>query len=238
MSRNYIRITTVFFGLVSMFTLQNALASNQFLYFGVAPVYSSTYFGWQNVDTSSNTNPSANGSDVINGTNAETQIGIFIGYGVLLDKIYLGMEGGAQFGKRQDTSVTQDFNSLVPLNNTMTMSDIYLIDFRPGYVLGGKNSMLYGIIGLNTANFSAVQQTNDGIIVQDSGDIRRDGLRLGLGYNLGLGQHFMARVEYVFTKFSDFQFTDTYPNNTQTHTWELSPYSNEVSLGLSVVFNI
>lgn len=239
MLRIYPKIIAIFLSITGILSFQSAMASNsQFIYFGIAPTYSSTYFGWQNADTSDDTNPEANGADVVNSSNSTTQIGIFIGYGVLLDKIYLGVEGGTQFGERKGASETQDFNNQIPLDNTVTMSDIYLVDFRPGYIMGDKNSMLYGIIGLNTANFSAVQQTSDGVIVQDSGDIRRNGVRLGLGYNLGLGKHFMARVEYVFTKFSNFQFTATCPDDSETHTWQLNPYSNEVSLGLSVIFNV
>lgn len=238
MLRVYSRIIAVFLSIVGVFSVQTAMASNQFLYFGVAPTYSSTQFSWENADMSGESNPAANGTDVVNNATQTTQIGVFIGYGVVLDKIYLGVEGGTQFGDRKATSDTQDYNNQVPFNNTATMSDIYLVDFRPGYIMGDKNTMFYGIIGLNTANLSAVQQTTDGVIVQDSGSIRRDGLRLGLGYNLGLGQHFMARAEYVFTKFSDFQFTDVFPDGSEVHTWRLNPYSNEISLGLAVVFNL
>jgi opacity protein-like surface antigen len=228
MLRNYAKILALFLSIVGIFNIQNALASNQFIYFGVAPTYSNTHFGLANAGANTNTIDNANGV---------AQLGVFAGYGILIDKIYLGVEGGTQFGKRKASSDTQDFYTQAQLSNTATMSDIYLVDFRPGYIMGDKNSMLYGIIGLNTANFSAVQ-TSGGVTVQDSGEIRRDGVRLGLGYNLGLGAHFMARVEYVFTKFSNFQFTDTFPDGSAAQTWELNPYSNEISLGLSMIFNI
>lgn len=229
----------VFVGVtLALLGVQGAFAGNQFIYFGAAPTYSSTNFDWTNADTSTDTNPADNGRPVINQASGNTQVGLFIGYGVLIEKIYFGVEGSTQFGQRTATSTTQDYNNQVPLNNTATMKDIYIVDFRPGYVVGSKNSMIYGIIGLNTANFSAEQQTNNEVIVQDSGTFRRDGLRLGLGYSLGLGEHFMARVEYAYTQFGSFQFTDSFPNNTEIHTWEVDPSSNEFNLGLSVIFNI
>lgn len=217
---------------------QTALAGNQFFYIGAEPVYVQTNFNWTNDDVNGESNPQANGVAVIDDTNADTQLGLFIGYGLLIDKIYLGVEGATQVGTRTATSTTQDYNTQMTLNNKATMSDIYIVDFRPGYVLGGKNSMIYGILGLNTANFEINQETGSGVIVQDSSTSRRNGLRLGLGYNLGLGKYLMARLEYVYTQFSDFEFTDYYPDMSQLHTWQLSPYSNELSLGISLIFNI
>lgn len=228
----------VFIGVVGFGCVQNALADGQYIYGGVAATYSSTRFNWQNVDNRNDTNPAANGQMVIGQANTNTQAGLFIGYAALINYIYLGIEGATQFGHRSAASETRDYNNQQPLHNTATMGDIYIVDFRPGWVFWDKNSLIYGIFGLNTANFNAEQQNSDGIVVQDSGPMRQNGLRLGVGYNLGLGKHFMARVEYVFTKFSDFQFSDTFPDGTETHTWQLDPYSNEVSLGLALIFNI
>lgn len=228
----------IFILIASFIGMQNAVAGYQFLYAGVAPVYSLTNVDWQNADTNANTNPEANGRDVINDTHTNTQVGAFIGYGVLLDRIYLGVEGGTQFGQRKAASQTLDYNTQLPLSNQVTMSSIYTVDLRPGFVLGDKNSLLYAIVGLNSSSFEAEQTNDTGAIVQASGSTRTNGIRVGAGYNLGLGKYFMARVEYVFTKFSGFQFSDTFPDGSETHTWEVNPYSNEINFGLAVIFNL
>lgn len=229
---------TIFSIFICLPCITPALAGNQLIYFGAAPVYSSTNFDWTNIDNSSDTSPEANGQSVITHTAEKTQLEVFIGYGFLLDRIYMGVEGATQFGQRKATSQTQDFVTQDNLNNKAMMKDIYIVDFRPGYILWDKNTMAYGILGFNSSTFEVEQQNDDGAIVQDSGPFRRDGVRVGLGYNLGLGSHFAARVEYVYTKFLDFQFSATYPDGSEVHTWKVNPSSNEVSLGLSVVFNL
>ncbi len=238
MFKMYKKILAFGCGMLGAGISQSALADHQFIYAGLMPTYSVTQFDWKNVSTSPNLNPATNGQTILDQTSSNTQIGAFIGYGVLIDKVYLGVEGAAQFGDRKATSQTRDPNTQQALNNTVTMSDIYIVDFRPGYVLNDKNTMIYGILGLNMASFNANQQNDNGDFVESSGSIRKNGIRLGLGYNLGLGRHFMARAEYAFTKFSDFQYTNTFFNGAETQTCSLNPYSNEVSLGLSVVFNV
>ena len=114
------------------------------------------------------------------------------------------------------------------------MSDIYTVDFRPGFILGHTHSVLYGIAGLNTAKFTAQQENSEAAVVQDNGGMRRNGLRFGGGYSLELGKFFMVRVEYVYTKFSDFQFRDTVPNSKESHTWDLGSSSSEVTAGLAL----
>ena len=225
-------------GIIAAGISHYAVAGNQYIYAGIMPTYAITNFDWTNADTSADTNPNANGQAILNDTNSTTQLGVFLGYGVLLDRIYLGMEGSILFGDRTATSTTTDFNNPMQLNNKLIMNDVYIVDFRPGYVFFDKNSMIYGVLGLNTANFEAQQSTDSEGIVTDSGPLRENGIRIGIGYNLGLGEHFMARVEYVFTKFQDFQFTDTYPDGSETHTWDINPDSNEISVGLAAVFNI
>jgi opacity protein-like surface antigen len=232
------RSLSVGLGIVAAGISHYALAGNQYIYAGIMPTYAVTNFDWTNADTGADSNPDANGQVVLNNTDSTTQVGTFLGYGVLLDRIYLGIEGSLLFGNRSATSTTTDFNNQMQLNNKLTMNDIYMIDFRPGYILFDKNSMIYGVIGLNTANFEAEQSSSTAGEVTDSGPMRENGIRIGLGYNLGLGEHFMARVEYVYTKFQDFQFTDTFPDGSETHTWDINPDSNEISVGLAAVFNI
>lgn len=229
------RRTFVLMGMIlGMFSTEKAWADSQFVYLGAEPVLSWTHFIWENADTSSNSTPDANGETVIGQTTGALQAGIFAGYGVVIDWIYLDVEGAAQLGKRSASSTTLNEHTQEPLYNTETMSDIYTIDFRPGFILGHTHSVLYGIAGVNTAKFTAKQENNDGAVVQDNGGMRRNGLRFGGGYSLELGKFFMVRVEYVYTKFSDFQFTDTVPNSKESHTWNLGSSSNEVTAGLAL----
>lgn len=212
-----------------MITARHALASNQFFYFGVAPTYNVTSFNWTNYNQT-----------LVN-TVSSQQVGLFLGYGVLVDYIYLGFEGGAQLGKRTTNKNFTNYDSNTMMNYKAIMSDIYIFDFRPGFVWRDKNSMFYGILGLNSANFNLEQkdrQSNQ--VIANTGSIRRNGLRVGLGYNLGLSRYIMARVEYIYTKFSKF---DGINNNdvdedNQVQDWQLNPYSNEISLGLAFVVNI
>jgi len=221
-------IWVISLGLVYMAGMNNALAGSQFIYVGVAPTYSMTNFDWTVEDTKEN---------IINNTQNNTQIGVMVGYGVLINRIYIGVEGATQFGERTAASQTHDVDTGEPLSNKVTMSDIYVVDFRPGYVLNGKNSLIYGIVGVNSSTFQAKQTNSAGEVVQDSDSDRSHGIRLGAGYNLGLGRHFMARVEYVFTTFSTIEFSDN-DNDNQTQSWKLKPYSNEINVGLAVVFNL
>lgn len=204
-------------------------ASNQYIYLGGNTIFSNTQFNWENADNSQN---------VLTDSTKTTQLGVFLGYGVVIDSIYLGAEGGIQFGSRKAQNELFNDNLQMDLENQLTMSEIYMVDFRPGYVFWNKNNLIYGILGLNTANFHAQQWSDeDNNNVFNSGPMRENGLRIGVGYNLALGRYFMARVDYVFTKFFINQFQETYVNG-QTVTWQLNPYSNEVSIGLAVVFNI
>ncbi|MBS0352092.1 MAG: hypothetical protein JSR33_13110 [Proteobacteria bacterium] len=215
-------------------------ATGQYVYFGIMPTFSVTNLNWQIVNVSDqdqNDLPGA-GETLLDGSTSNTQLGLFTGYGVLLKKFYLGVEGGMEFGRREAQSNGSDLITEEHLTNQVTMSDIFLVDFRPGYVLTDKNTMLYGIVGLNLPRFRATQVTDDGELIQDSGYVRKNGYRLGLGYNLGLGRYFMGRIEYVFTKFPDFQFTDTFDNGDCSETSRLKVYSNEINLGLSFVVNI
>lgn len=216
------KLKMLFLGSI-LFSLSSAQAGNQFIYVGAEPVYSITNFDW--------TNTPAGGQEqaIIHSSTNTTNAGIFAGYGILTDKVYLGLEGSTQFGKREATSQTQAFNTQAPLNNKATMSDVYIVDFRPGYLLGEKNSLLYGILGMNSANFNANQTDADGVVEQNSGSIRRTGFRLGVGYNLGLSHYLMARAEYAYTKFSKFDFLDID---------QMNPSSNEISLGLAFVIHI
>jgi opacity protein-like surface antigen len=229
MQRAYRSILGLMLGVMGVLAAPVATAGHQFLYVGVMPVYASTNFNWKNT---------VNNQTLIDKANGVTQIGLFLGYGVLVDKIYLGVEGSTQLGHRNADSHTTDPATQASQSNSATMSDIYIVDFRPGYIFGDKNSMLYGIAGLNTANFSARQKDVSSMVTQDSGTTRENGLRLGAGYNLGLGRHFMARVEYVFTKFSAFEFSTTAPAGSVAQNWKFNPYSNEVNLGLSIIFNL
>ncbi len=203
-------------------------ADNQYIYIGGNGVFSNTQFNWENAD---------NSQKVIADSIKTTQAGAFIGYGVVVDSIYLGAEGGIQFGARKAENEYFDNNWRMHLTDQVAMSEIYIVDFRPGYVFWNKNNLIYGILGLNTANFRAQQWDEDNNYIFDSGPMRENGLRLGVGYNLALGRHLMARVDYVFTKFFINQFQETFANG-QTTTWQLNPYSNEISVGLAVIFNI
>ncbi len=219
---------------LSVFSLEKAWADSQFIYLGAEPVLSWNHFIWQNADTSNNSTPDANGETVINQTTGALQAALFTGYGVVIDWIYLDVEGAIQLGKRSASSTTLNENTQETFYNTETMNDIYTVDFRPGFILWHTHSVLYGIAGLNTAKFTAQQENSEGVIVQDNGGMRRNGLRFGGGYSLELGKFFMVRVEYVHTKFSDFQFTDTVPNSKESHTWDLGLSSNEVTAGLAL----
>ncbi len=225
--RNKITLVSLILVLISI--VSTSWANNQYIYLGGSTIFSDTQFNWKNAD---------NSQDVLNDSTKTTQIGTFIGYGVVVDSIYLGAEGGAQFGSRKSQKEIFDNNWQMDLQNQVIMSEIYIIDFRPGYIFLNKNNLLYGILGLNTANFHVQQwdEVNNNNIF-DSGPMRENGLRIGLGYNLALGRYLMARVDYVFTKFFVNQFQETLDNG-QTVTWQLNPYSNEVSIGLAVVFNV
>jgi hypothetical protein len=215
-------------------------AGGQFVYFGVMPNFSVTHMNWQIVNVSDEDNPNLPGAGqtLLDGSTGNTQFGVFTGYGVLLQKFYLGVEGGALLGRREIESGGSDTITEQHLTNEVTMSDIFLIDFRPGYVLKDNNTMLYGILGLNLPRFKATQSTDDGNVIQDSGYIRHNGYRLGVGYNLGLGRYFMGRIEYVFTDFPNLQFTNTCDNGDFSETSRLKVYSNEINLGLSFVLNV
>jgi opacity protein-like surface antigen len=234
MLRTFVKISLLTGMTLGMFSTEKAWADSQFIYLGAEPVLSWTHFNWQNADTSSNSTPDANGETVMAQNTGALQAGLFIGYGVVIDWIYLDVEGATQLGKRSASSTTLNEQTQEPLYNTQTMSNIYTVDFRPGFLLGHTHSVIYGIAGFNTAKFTASQENSEGTIVQDNGGMRRNGLRFGGGYSLDLGKFFMVRVEYVYTKFSDSQFTDTVPNSKESHTWDIGSSSSEVNAGLAL----
>lgn len=211
-----------------MITVHHALASNQFFYFGVAPSYNVTSFNWTNYN------------QTLGNSVSSQQVGLFLGYGVLVDYIYLGFEGGAQLGKRTTNKNFTNYDNNIMMSYKATMSDIYIFDFRPGFVWRDKNSMFYGILGLNSANFNLEQKDRlSNQVIANTGSIRRNGLRVGLGYNLGLSRYVMARVEYIYTKFTKFDGIDNnVDEDNQIQDWQLNPYSNEISLGFAFVVNI
>ncbi len=206
-----------------------AEAQNQYIYFGFMPVFSQTSFSWNN----SNTN-----QELLDKSKSNTQVGAFIGYAVLLDQVYLGIEGSAQFGNRNSSTQVLDEQLQQTVINSVTMNNIYVVDFRPGYVIGGRNSLIYGILGINMASFVTQQEDTAGNIIEEAGSFRKNGIRAGVGYNLGIGKYLMARVEYVFTKFNDFQLSPTTPQGNLLETWDLNPYSNEITLGLAIVLRV
>lgn len=212
--------------ILSLISIEKAEAGDQYFYAGVAPVYSFTNFDWRNLTTETTIN---------NDTVTSTQAYLFLGYGVLLNRIYLGIEGGAQLGNRNASNSTTD-PVLGDISNKISMNNGYVVDFRPGYVLSDKNTMIYGILGFTTVKFITHQEDDDGIVFNNSN--RRNGMRFGAGYNLGLGRYFEARIEYAFTKYFGYQFSNTLPDGTVINTEEIDPNSHEISLGLAVICNI
>ena len=94
MLRTFVKISILTGMTLGMFSTEKAWADSQFVYLGAEPVLSWTHFIWQNADTSSNSTPDANGETVIGQTTGALQAGIFTGYGVVIDWIYLDVEGG------------------------------------------------------------------------------------------------------------------------------------------------
>jgi opacity protein-like surface antigen len=206
-----------FLAFLFLFSCIDAWAADiaHFLYLGVSPVYSLTHFNWTE----------KSGQKLIDNTQGNTQAEVFGGYGLLVDRVYLGLEANTQFVNRTATNNTRDETTQQLFTDKMTMRDIYIADFRPGYVLNGKNTMLYGVFGVNSANFKATQEDVNGDIVQETNTQRELGMRFGIGYNLGLGHHLMARVEYVYTQFPNFDSAN----------FNFHPNSSEFSIGLSTV---
>lgn len=201
--------------LVLLFYFAPACAEKaQFLYLGVAPVFSLTNFQW-----------TEHGQNLITDTQSNTQAAIFTGYGFLVNRAYFGLEASTQLVDRTGKNNTRDQTTDQLLQDKITMSDSYIFDFRPGYVLQGKNTLLYGIFGVNTANFQVTQEAENNNLLQASDNMRETGLRFGVGYNLGLGHYLMGRAEYVYTQFPNFNALDG----------SLHPSSSEFTVGLSAV---
>lgn len=203
--------------LYCLFFFSNAAATQaQFLYLGAAPVFSLTNFNWRE-----------QGQGLVTSTQANTQAAVFTGYGFLINRTYLSLEGGAQFGDKTGSNQVRNPITQELFKDKITMSDSYILDFRPGYVLQGKNTLFYGILGANTANFKVSQEDESTGGLQQSKTQREIGIRAGLGYNLGLGHHLMARAEYVYTQFPNFNALNG----------SIHPNSSEFTLGISAVLD-
>jgi opacity protein-like surface antigen len=225
-----------YFVVMGLFFISPALADGQFIYLGGAPVYSWTHFNWSNADTTHNTDPEANGDTILDSTTRALQAEVFVGYEVVVSHISLAVEGATQFGKRTTNAEVLDAHTQEPLSSTVKINKIYIVDFRPGFLYASGN--LYGIVGVNSANFEATQENDEGLTVQDSDSIRRTGLRFGAGYSWLIAGRLAVRVDYVYTHFSNFQFSDVFPNSKESHTWSVGADSSEVSAGLAITLQV
>src|SRR5262245_14252251 len=111
--------------LVLLSVVSASWADSQYIYLGGGGTFSNTQFNWENAD---------NSQPVLTDSTKTTQAGAFIGYGVVVDSIYLGAEGGIQFGSRKAQNEWFDNNWQMNLQNQVVMNEIYIVDFRPGYV--------------------------------------------------------------------------------------------------------
>jgi len=151
------------------------------------------------------------------------QGGAFVGYGVLVKRVYMGLELGTETGEqswRHDgTGGTRIFS--------VSKRESYELSARLGYELKNQ-SLVYGRFGVVSTKFHTPYNHSGNLV---SVDDRERGMRYGGGTDFPLGDNFFGRMEYTFTSYADY---NVYPNSPPDN---FSNGENLVRFGLGYRFN-
>lgn len=124
------------------------------------------------------------------------QGGAFLGYGVMLKRIYLGVEfdgeNGAQTWSHDGDGGTRNYS--------VRKRDSYEAAVRLGYELENQ-ALLYGRFGIVTTRFET-PYLHSGTLVKV--DERDRGVRYGAGTDFPLAGNFFGRMEYTYTSYGDY----------------------------------
>ncbi len=154
--------------------------------------------------------PGAGGSLTADFGNNGWQGDVVAGYGVVIRRIYLGLEAGAAMGSQHwlynGTGGTRIYG--------VRKLDSYELAARFGYELD-NNILLYGRFGGVAAQFATPYQQNMHY-VRPAGYQR--GLRIGGGVEFPLWRNLFGRVEYTHTSYADYdvmpaQTADNFAND-------------------------
>ncbi len=123
--------------------------------------------------------------------------GIFVGYGHQLGRVYLGVEGEAEYGDvHWDHERDPSGRSF-----SVTKKEGYGAGLRLGYV-ANNSALIYGRVGLVQTNFEAAFKRGNNVLVEDK---RASGVRYGMGLELPMSERAVIRLDYTFTSYDAFQ---------------------------------
>ena len=124
------------------------------------------------------------------------QGGAFLGYGIMMERVYLGMEfdgeNGSQTWSHDGDGGTRNFS--------VRKRDSYEAAFRLGYELENQ-ALLYGRFGVVSTRFET-PYLHSGTLTKVDG--RDRGMRYGVGTDFPLAGNFFGRMEYTYTSYGDY----------------------------------
>lgn len=155
---------------------------------------------------------------------------IYAGYGATTatNNVYLGFEVGMMLGSSDSDKVASTVTGGITTTRDAKQGNIYYADFLPGVMFGSNsNSMVYGILGAATTNFTLKQPNGADAF---SSTKTAYGYRVGVGYNYAVSNHFSVGLKYVHSGYSNLDIKN------QTIDYKLNPANNTISAGFTYTF--
>ncbi|MCB1827987.1 MAG: porin family protein [Coxiellaceae bacterium] len=183
--------------------------------------------------------------------------GLFLGYGVLINRAYLGLELGGGVGtsvSALNSSIRGDDENLSRVLR-VSLQEVAYLDLKLGTLLGGDTSMLYALVGLANGRLKLQPRQNSAdradtgtpmTYFESVGDVVKAhllGLRVGLGFSTKLAKHWALGIQDAFTFYrsKDVNFANTVidvgTNFTVLGAASVTPRTNNVTLFLNYYFS-
>jgi opacity protein-like surface antigen len=162
---------------------------------GLSGFYTGVQMGVGTLATALN-GPRGPGTNTSDFGNEGFQGGAFLGYGLTLNHIYLGLEfdgeGGDQTWKHDGTGGTRVYS--------VRKRGSYEAAARLGYELDNQ-ALVYGRFGVVTSRFETSYTQGATTTVKDE---QQRGLRYGAGTDFPITGNFFGRMEYTYTSYADY----------------------------------
>ena len=162
---------------------------------GLSGFYTGVQMGVGTLATALN-GPRGPGTNTSDFGNEGFQGGAFLGYGLTLNRIYLGFEfdgeGGDQTWQHDGTGGTRVYS--------VRKRGSYEAAARLGYKLDNQ-ALVYGRAGIVTSRFETSYTQGATTTVKDE---QQRGMRYGAGTDFPITGNFFGRMEYTFTSYADY----------------------------------
>lgn len=140
------------------------------------------------------------GSDLGDFGNDSVGASVFAGWGIDLDRWYLGVEVSAD---EDGVSIYHNKDKTQSRTFSIERGRSYAAALRGGYHLA-TGSLFYGRLGWVNTDFNTFYAINDEPENAVNQAFSQDGIRLGMGADIPLDKHLFTRLDYSYTDYENY----------------------------------